>query len=212
MPLRALARPETGSHRHAWPVLALAALVVVAVLAVLVSRRADPARLKAGAGTGTGPALAVGDPAPTVQASGWLNTAPLGPADLAGKVVLYDFWTFDCSNCQHTLPYVKAWHARYARDGLVVLSVHSPEFSFEADPANVARYVQANGITYPVALDPQHVVWQAFANHYWPAFYLYDRDGHHRYTHFGEGSYADTENAIRALLGVDPSSPRAVRA
>jgi thiol-disulfide isomerase/thioredoxin len=150
-------------------------------------------------------------PAPdvTAGATGWLNSAPLGPHDLAGKVVLYDFWTFECVNCQHTFPAVKAWHARYAADGLVVLSIHTPEFSAEADPANVARAVRDDGIAFPVALDADRRVWRAFDNHYWPAFFLYDRDGALRFTHIGEGAYADTENAVRALLGVDPSSPRA---
>lgn len=210
MPLPDLARPDTGSGagRANWTLVGLAFLVAVAALAVVVSRHTDPSRVAVSGGS-TPAALPVGGTAPAVDAVGWLNSGPLGPADLAGKVVLYDFWTFDCINCQHTLPYVKAWHARYAADGLVLLSIHSPEFSFEADPANVAHYVQDHGITYPVALDPHHDVWRAFGNHYWPAFYLYDREGHQRYIHFGEGSYAQTEDVIRALLGVDPASPRA---
>jgi len=146
---------------------------------------------------------------PPVDATGWLNTAPLTAEDLRGKVVLYDFWTYACINCQHTLPYVKAWYARYKDDGLVVLSVHSPELEFEADPANVAAFVADHGIKYPVALDPHHTVWRAFGNHYWPAFYVDDRSGERRYEHFGEGRYDETEDVLRELLGVDPSSPRA---
>ncbi|MEO8696820.1 MAG: redoxin domain-containing protein [Acidimicrobiales bacterium] len=148
--------------------------------------------------------------APTVTASGWLNTEPLDARGLEGKVVLYDFWTFGCINCVHTLPHVKAWDQRYRDDGLVVLSIHTPEFSYEADPGNVRRFVADNEIRYPVALDPESVTWRAFANRYWPAFYLHDRGGRRRYQHFGEGAYEQTETIIRALLGVDPSSPRAV--
>lgn len=150
--------------------------------------------------------------APPVDAHDWLNTEPLTPRELQGKVVLYDFWTFGCINCQHTLPYVKGWAARYARDGLVVLSIHTPEFPNEADPTNVARYVEDEQIRYPVALDPDRRVWRAWDNHFWPAFYLHDRDGRQRYFHAGEGAYDATEDAIRALLGVAPSSPRATPA
>jgi thiol-disulfide isomerase/thioredoxin len=153
--------------------------------------------------------LPVGGQAPAVQPAGWLNT-PQSPASLAGKVVLYYFWTFECINCQHVQPHVKAWHARYAADGLVVLSIHTPEFEVEADPANVAEYVRAQEIRYPVALDPQSRVWRAFGNRFWPAFYLHDRQGRRRLTHFGEGSYGDIESAIRQLLGVGPGAPRAV--
>jgi thiol-disulfide isomerase/thioredoxin len=152
----------------------------------------------------------VPEKAPPVDVPDWLNSAPLRASDLAGKVVLYDFWTYACVNCQHTIPYVEAWHERYAADGLIVLSIHSPELEYEADPANVERFVREHGITYPVALDPHHVVWRAFDNHYWPAFYAYDRHGVRRYVHFGEGGYDHTEDALRALLGVDPHSPRAV--
>ena len=156
------------------------------------------------------PVLATG-PAPSIeQAAGWLNTAGLTDASLGGRVVLYDFWTFACVNCQHTLPHVKAWQQRYADDGLTILSIHTPEFSFESVPQNVSDYVIENGITYPVALDPDKKVWRAWSNHYWPAFYLYDTEGRLRVRHFGEGSYDSTEDAIRVLLGVDPASPRTV--
>ena len=202
-------------------VAAAVALAVTAATAVAVSRHSGLARVipgtsasvpddaAPGARTDLAAVLPVGRPAPPVRADRWLNTAPLTSADLAGKVVLYDFWTFGCVNCRHTQPYVKAWHARYARDGLVVLSVHTPEFGYEADPANVQDYVRENGITYPVALDPDHAVWDAFDNHYWPQFYLHDRTGHRRLVRIGEGSYESTEDAIRALLGVPASAPRA---
>lgn len=149
-------------------------------------------------------------PPPSVEAAtGWLNTAPITDASLGGKVVLYEFWTFACVNCQHTLSHVKAWQQRYARDGLTIVSIHTPEFDFEAVPENVAEYLTDKGITYPVALDPGRNLWRAWDNHYWPAFYLYDANGRLRVRHFGEGSYDSTEDAIRVLLDVDPASPRA---
>ncbi len=153
--------------------------------------------------------LPVGQAAPAIRASGWLNSAPLSPADLREKVVLYDIWTFGCSNCRATQPYVKAWHERYAKDGLIVLSIHTPEFDYERPPEAVAEYARDNGLNYPIALDPDSRVWNDFNNRFWPAFYLHDRQGKRRLTHFGEGSYANTENAIRQLLGVVPGSPRA---
>lgn len=189
----------------------LTLLVGVGTLAVVVARSTSVDDVLAPAPT----VLAAGDlpieaaAAPAVAAAGWLNTRPLSSADLAGKVVLYDFWTFGCVNCRNTLPYVKAWHERYADDGLVVLSIHTPEFEFEADPDAVAEFVRAEAIEYPVALDPEKRTWRAFENHYWPAFYLHDDAGRRRYTHFGEGRYEATENAIRALLGIAPDAPRA---
>lgn len=203
-------------RRARWWVFA--GLVVVALLAVLVSRRTTPSDVSEAAGqqrrpiagTADVPVLAAG-PAPSIEAnSGWLNTAPLTDDDLAGKVVLYDFWTFGCINCQHTLPHLKAWQQRYAADGLVILSIHSPEFAYEADPANVAEFIASEGIEYPVALDPDRAVWRAWDNRYWPAFYLYDELGRLRVQHFGEGAYDSTEDALRVLLGVVPDSPRAV--
>jgi len=212
--------------RRAPYVIALVALVAVAVIGVAAARRTQPSRVIAAAtpGTAAAPGSTPGSSAaggavelpvlapsaPTVTATEWINSAPLAPADLKGKVVLYDFWTFRCINCQNTLSHVKAWYARYAADGLVVVGIHTPEFDDEAKAANVRAYVTANAITYPVALDPDSVTWRAFDNHYWPNFYLHDRLGQRRYTHIGEGAYQDTEDAIRALLGVDAAAPRAV--
>jgi hypothetical protein len=104
---------------------------------------------------------------------------------------------------------VKSWHERYAADGLLVLSIHTPEFEWEADPDAVAEFVAEEGITYPVALDPDKRTWRRFENHWWPAFYLHDDQGQRRYRHVGEGRYVETEDAIRALLGVDADAPRA---
>src|SRR3954452_25159341 len=138
--------------------------------------------------------------APFDGASGWLNSAPLTPAGLRGRVVLVDFWTYTCVNWLRTLPYVREWAARYAEDGLVVVGVHTPEFGFEHDQANVARQAGTFGVTYPVALDNGYRVWSVFANHFWPAVYLADSEGRIRYHHFGEGEYAMTEMAIQQLL------------
>jgi cytochrome c biogenesis protein CcdA/thiol-disulfide isomerase/thioredoxin len=133
-------------------------------------------------------------------ATAWLNSPPLNREKLKGKVVLVDFWTYSCINCLRTLPYVRAWAEKYFKDGLVVIGVHTPEFAFEKDPDNVRRAVKELGITYPVALDNDYKVWEAFNNSYWPADYLIDATGHIRYEHFGEGKYDETEGQIRELL------------
>jgi len=130
----------------------------------------------------------------------WLGSPPLTRQQLRGKVVLIDFWTYSCINCIRSVPYVRAWAERYRNDGLVVIGVHSPEFAFERDPANVRKAVADLGIDYPVALDNQLAIWRAFDNRYWPAHYLADAQGRIRYHHFGEGSTDETETAIRALL------------
>ena len=130
----------------------------------------------------------------------WLNTEPLSVAALRGKVVLVDFWTYSCINCLRTLPYVRGWDRAYREDGLVVVGVHTPEFAFEHSAANVRRAVTSFGIDYAVALDNDYGTWDAWANQYWPAKYLIDRNGHVRYAHFGEGDYAETEDVIRTLL------------
>ena len=150
-----------------------------------------------------------GNTAPVVRAKGWLNTKPLTKVDLQHKVVMYDFWTYSCVNCVRTIPYVRSWYDRYHKDGLVIIGVHSPEFDFEKNHENVAKAVKKLGVDYPVALDDDMDIWNAFANQYWPAHYIYDRSGKQVSVHFGEGDYAKTENEIRKLLGVKASSPRA---
>ena len=133
--------------------------------------------------------------------SNWINSKPLTIQELRGKVVLVDFWTYSCINCLRTLPHVKAWYRTYAKDGLVVVGVHTPEFAFEHVPSNVRGAVHRLGVTYPVALDNDYKTWNAFHNQYWPAKYLIDRRGHLRFVHFGEGEYDTTEARIRTLLG-----------
>jgi len=130
----------------------------------------------------------------------WINSNPLTMQQLKGKVVLVDFWTYSCINCIRSLPYVKGWYQQYQKDGLVVIGVHAPEFSFEKVPANVKSAVKKDGITYPVALDSDLKTWAAYNNEYWPAEYLIDRNGNVRREHFGEGEYDQTEKAIRGLL------------
>lgn len=130
----------------------------------------------------------------------WLNSKPLTLADLRGKVVLVDFWTYSCINCIRTLPYVEGWYQKYASEGFVVVGVHAPEFAFEHDTGNVAAAIARYGITYPVAQDNEFATWSAYSNEYWPADYLIDATGHIRAEHFGEGDYDGTEADIRALL------------
>ena len=133
-------------------------------------------------------------------ATGWLNSEPLTPAGLRGKVVLVGFWTYTCINWLRQLPYLRAWARKYSGHGLVVLGVHTPEFSFEHNADNVRRAVQEMGISYPVATDNNYAVWLAFSNHYWPALYFADAQGRIRHHHFGEGEYAQSEMVIQQLL------------
>ena len=133
-------------------------------------------------------------------ATAWINSPPLAPASLRGKVVLVDFWTYSCINCLRTLPYIEAWYAKYKDSGLVVIGVHTPEFPFEKDEANVRKAVQDLGILYPVAMDNNYAIWRNFNNQYWPAHYFIDATGRIRYHHFGEGGYDESEKWIRGLL------------
>jgi thiol-disulfide isomerase/thioredoxin len=134
------------------------------------------------------------------HATGWLNSPPLTEADLRGKVVLVDFWTYTCINWLRTLPYVRAWAEKYRDQGLVVIGVHTPEFEFEKDAENVRRAVTAMGIEYPVATDNEYAIWSAFRNNAWPALYFIDVQGRVRYRHLGEGAYERVETTIQELL------------
>lgn len=139
-------------------------------------------------------------PAPEVSGTTWINTAPLNWADLRGKVVLVEFWTFECWNCHNVEPYIKQWHARYASEGLQVVTVHSPEFDRERDADNVHAYVTRAAITYPVVLDNDFANWKRYSNRYWPTIYLVDKHGRLRYRKIGEGDYTTTEREIKSLL------------
>jgi len=134
------------------------------------------------------------------RANEWLNSPPLTPAALRGKVVLVDFWTYTCINWLRTLPYVRAWHEKYRNRGLVVIGVHAPEFTFEKNLDNVRWAVKEMRVDYPVAVDNEHVIWRAFRNQYWPALYFIDAQGRFRHQYFGEGSYPQSEMVIQRLL------------
>jgi thiol-disulfide isomerase/thioredoxin len=138
---------------------------------------------------------------PTFEgATGWLNSDPLSPADVREKVVLVDFWTFTCINWIRTLPYLRAWAHTYGPHGLVVIGVHTPEFGIEHDRDSVRRAARDMRVEYPIAIDNNYAVWNAFGNQYWPALYIADAEGRIHYKHFGEGAYEHTERVIRRLL------------
>jgi cytochrome c biogenesis protein CcdA/thiol-disulfide isomerase/thioredoxin len=149
----------------------------------------------------TGADLPDEGPLPSLDgATGWLGGTPLTAADLKGKVVLVDFWTYSCINCIRAIPHIRALQERYGKDGLVIVGVHSPEFAFERDPKNVARAIREQEVNYPVAIDNKLAIWRAFNNRYWPATYIADAKGRLRYHHFGEGGVRETEAAVRRLL------------
>jgi thiol-disulfide isomerase/thioredoxin len=176
---------------------ALLAGVAAAVTAPWVARAA-----------GTGPGLAADAAAlPDFGAAPeftgierWLNSAPLTLQQLRGRVVLVDFWTYSCINCQRTLPHVNHWAETYTPQGLTVVGVHTPEFPFERPAANVEAAMRRHRVKHPVAQDNRYATWKAFSNQYWPATYLIDAQGRIRYKHFGEGAYERTEGVIRTLL------------
>jgi len=143
-------------------------------------------------------------------ATTWLNSEPLTAQGLRGRVVLVDFWTYTCINWLRTAPYIRAWHAKYRDLGLTVIGVHTPEFGFEQNIENVVAQSRAFDVEYPIAVDSNYAVWEAFANHFWPAVYIADAEDRIRYHHFGEGEYAMTEMVVQQLLleagaeGLDP--------
>jgi thiol-disulfide isomerase/thioredoxin len=140
-------------------------------------------------------------PAPELANDTWLNVdSPLRLANLHGKVVLLEMWTFGCINCQNVMPSLKEWHAKYKDDGLVVIGNHFPEFSYEADLASLKDAIARDEIEYAIAQDNDGATWKAYKNHYWPTLYLIDKQGHIRYVHIGEGRYTQTEENIKALL------------
>lgn len=133
-------------------------------------------------------------------ATNWLNSDPLTPDGLRGRVVLVDFWTYTCINWLRTLPYLRAWATKYRDGGLTVVGVHTPEFGFEGNIENVVEHSRSLGVEYPIAVDSDYAVWSAYANHYWPAVYIADEQGRIRFHHFGEGEYPMTEMVIQQLL------------
>ena len=163
--------------------LSIAMVAIIAVVAAPLSGRNDEGRMPDLGG-----------------ATAWLNSAPLSGKDLRGKVVLVNFWTYSCINSLRELPYMKAWAAKYKDAGLVVLGVHTPEFGFEKDPANVKMAVVDLNLTYPVPIDSSYSIWTSFHNEYWPANYFVDGKGRIRDHHFGEGEYGQAERLIQALL------------
>jgi len=148
-------------------------------------------------------ASGAGDEGPLPELDGaaaWINSTPLSSKSLRGKVVLVNFWTYSCINSLRELPYVQAWSAKYKNAGLVVIGVHTPEFGFEKEPANVKIAVSDLKVAFPVPIDSEHSIWSAFRNEYWPADYIVDAKGRIRYHHFGEGEYEKSERVIQALL------------
>ncbi len=138
--------------------------------------------------------------APDISSPTWLNSPPLRMAEMRGKVVLVEFWTYGCSNCRNVEPYIKVWHERYASQGAVVIGVHTPEFAHEGDITNVKRYVSEHGLRHAIAIDNDFAIWKRYHNRFWPTLYLIDKQGMVRYSHIGEGNYDTTERQIRALL------------
>lgn len=138
--------------------------------------------------------------APELQSDTWLNSEPLQLADLRGKVVLVEFWTFDCINCRNVLPAMQEWYERYHDDGLVIIGVHTPEFAYEREVALVEDAIARLGVSWPVALDNEKVNWRAYQNRYWPVMYVIDKQGEIRYIHIGEGKYEMTAAVIEELL------------
>jgi len=138
--------------------------------------------------------------APEILSSTWINSEPLKMEELRGKVVMVEFWTFGCWNCRNIEPYVKEWHKKYAKDGLVVIAVHSPEFSYEKEVDKVKTYVQENNIPYAVPIDNEFRNWRQYRNRYWPSLYVIDKKGTIQYTRIGEGAYEQTEQTIQRLL------------
>jgi thiol-disulfide isomerase/thioredoxin len=207
-----LQRPN-GSRRSAYRhvsvlVITAASFAIAAITASLPGKAAMPGTGAANAqAANTGKwlhprRLAVeGDMPPLDGASAWINSQPLRAADLRGKVVLIEFWTYTCINWRRQFPYVRAWADKYRDKGLVVIGVHSPEFVFEKDLDNVRQLTKEIGVPFPVAVDSDHAIWRAFHNEYWPALYFVDAQGRIRHHQFGEGDYEQSEMVIKQLLG-----------
>lgn len=183
-------KPAANNRQRRWPVSASA----MAVLGWIAS---------GSLATLTAQASPLADYGPAAELTGiaqWHNGPALRMADLRGKVVLINFWTYSCINCIRTLPYISQWHAQYQAQGLVAIGVHTPEFAYERDASRVAVAIARLRLLYPVAQDNRYATWHRYENRYWPASYLIDKGGRIRMKHFGEGNYAGTDGAIRQLL------------
>jgi methionine-S-sulfoxide reductase len=196
--------PKVRDFERTLPALYIAKPVMVGELKLAVTQSSPEAPVGGGAmmsaQSASGPSKSEG-PLPGLDgATGWLNSKPLTPESLRGKVVVVDFWAYSCINCLRAMPYVNAWYRHYKDAGLVVLGVHSPEFAFEKDIANVREAARKFDIQYPIALDNDMAIWRAFNNKFWPAHYFVDAKGQIRGHHFGEGKYAKSEREIRRLL------------
>jgi len=154
--------------------------------------------------SGLSPVQSMNSPAPDISSQHWLNSEPLDWSKLKGKVVLVEFWTFECYNCQHVEPYVKLWYKQFHAQGFEIVAVHSPEFERERNIDNVRDYIKQHGITYPVAIDNEFTIWRRFNNRYWPSLYLVDKHGAVRQHTIGEGNYSFIENKIQELLAEEP--------
>ncbi|MFZ6757413.1 thioredoxin family protein [Undibacterium sp. Ji50W] len=190
-------------HLYRW--FASGALIALGIAVAMVTNMsaADEARDKAMKSNGsayTSDLPVLGHLPPLVGASAWLNSPPINSAQLSGKVVLIDFWTYSCINCIRTLPHVRAWAEKYRAQGLVVIGVHTPEFDFEKDTANIRKAIARFKIDYPIAVDSEHHIWNAFRNNAWPVFYFADAQGRIRARLAGEGNYDKAETIIQSLL------------
>jgi thiol-disulfide isomerase/thioredoxin len=195
-------RSRRGSYTYISVLAITAALLAIAVLtASLPSKVAISGARASNAQTASTTRLAVEGKMPALDgATAWINSQPLKAADLRGKVVLIEFWTYTCINWRRQLPYVRAWADKYRDKGLVVIGVHSPEFAFEKNIDNVRQATKEIRVQYPVAVDSDHAIWRAFDNQYWPALYFVDAQGRIRHHQFGEGDYEQSETVIKQLL------------
>jgi len=150
--------------------------------------------------TGFSPVAEMNVKAPAIHSRQWLNSNPLEWKKLKGKVVMVEFWTFECYNCRNVEPYIKSWYQKYQTEGFEIIAVHTPEFDRERDVNNVRNYLKQHAISYPVAIDNDFSIWQRFSNRYWPAMYIVDKQGNLRYRFIGEGNYSKIENIIRQLI------------
>lgn len=194
--------------RRTLPLVVLAVVVIIGVIAIFVAVNSNSEDLQPKADVNNLPVLK--SKAPALDTSlGWTNTKGYTQAQLRDKVVIYDFWTYSCINCQRTMPYLRALWDRYKGDGLVIIGIHSPEFDFEKVHPNIVNATKRYNVTWPVLYDDNMSNWNNFQNQYWPAKYIADKQGRIRYQHFGEGSYDETENVVRKLLGTKSSAPHA---